>query len=69
MHAGNMMMEALGWIKRVHGRYWQRRGGRDHIWLVTHDEGNCWVPNGAREQAPARAATSLLHPGAQLPKW
>ena len=21
-----------------------RRSGRDHIWLVTHDEGSCWVP-------------------------
>ena len=21
-----------------------RRGGRDHIWLFTHDEGTCWAP-------------------------
>lgn len=21
-----------------------RRQGRDHIWLFTHDEGSCWAP-------------------------
>jgi hypothetical protein len=21
-----------------------RRGGRDHIWLATHDEASCWLP-------------------------
>lgn len=26
----------------------ERRGGRDHIWLVTHDEGSCWVPAAIR---------------------
>ena len=25
-----------------------RRGGRDHIWLTTHDEGSCWVPAAIR---------------------
>ncbi|GFH19809.1 EGF-like domain-containing protein [Haematococcus lacustris] len=24
--------------------YWNRRQGRDHIFLFTHDEGACWVP-------------------------
>ena len=26
----------------------ERRGGRDHIWLVTHDEASCWVPAAIR---------------------
>ncbi|KAG2450529.1 hypothetical protein HYH02_005030 [Chlamydomonas schloesseri] len=26
-------------------RVMQRRGGRDHIWLFTHDEGACWAPS------------------------
>ena len=25
-----------------------RRGGRDHIWLVTHDEASCYVPAAIR---------------------
>ena len=29
---------------RAHYPYWDRRGGRDHIWLVTHDEASCYVP-------------------------
>ncbi|KAL4427668.1 hypothetical protein ABPG75_001757 [Micractinium tetrahymenae] len=42
--ASNMLLEAYHWI-RSHHPYWDRRGGRDHIWLVTHDEGSCWVPS------------------------
>jgi hypothetical protein len=37
--------------------YWNRRGGRDHIFLFTHDEGGCWVPNVLRN------ATWLVHWG------
>ena len=25
-----------------------RHGGRDHIWVVTHDEASCWVPAAIR---------------------
>jgi hypothetical protein len=25
-----------------------RRGGRDHIWLVSHDEASCYVPSAIR---------------------
>jgi hypothetical protein len=24
--------------------WWNRRQGRDHIWLFSHDEGACWAP-------------------------
>ena len=34
-----------------------RRGGRDHIWLVTHDEASCWVP------AAIRSSIILSHWG------
>ncbi|KXZ53467.1 hypothetical protein GPECTOR_7g917 [Gonium pectorale] len=40
----NMLMEAVDWINATYP-FWQRRGGRDHIWLFTHDEGACWAPN------------------------
>ncbi len=40
----NMMMETVQWINATYP-FWQRRGGRDHIWVFTHDEGACWAPN------------------------
>ncbi|KXZ53466.1 hypothetical protein GPECTOR_7g916 [Gonium pectorale] len=40
----NMLMETVDWINTTYP-FWQRRGGRDHIWLFTHDEGACWAPN------------------------
>ncbi|EFN59979.1 hypothetical protein CHLNCDRAFT_56485 [Chlorella variabilis] len=45
--ATNMLLEAFHWIQS-HQPWWERRGGRDHIWLVTHDEGSCWVPAAIR---------------------
>ncbi|KAK2080891.1 hypothetical protein QBZ16_000745 [Prototheca wickerhamii] len=47
MHATSFLDEAQHWIQS-HYPYWDRKGGRDHIWLVTHDEGSCWVPNSIR---------------------
>ncbi|KAG2486464.1 hypothetical protein HYH03_014911 [Edaphochlamys debaryana] len=44
MHVTNMMLDARDWI-RQHFPYWDRRGGRDHIWLMTHDEGACYAPS------------------------
>ena len=35
----NLLLEVKRWIERVHPRIWKRRGGRDHIWLLNHDEG------------------------------
>jgi hypothetical protein len=32
-------------IVQAHFPYWDRRGGRDHIWLVSHDEASCYVPS------------------------
>jgi hypothetical protein len=43
MHVTNMMVEARDWVKS-HFPYWDRRGGRDHIWLMNHDEGACYAP-------------------------
>ncbi|GLI60030.1 hypothetical protein VaNZ11_002095 [Volvox africanus] len=43
MHVTNMMLEIRDWIRK-HFPYWDRRGGRDHIWLMTHDEGACYAP-------------------------
>ncbi len=38
MHIMNMMLEAKHWIQR-HFPYWDRRAGKDHIFLMAHDEG------------------------------
>ncbi len=47
MHMAVLMLEAKRWIEKTHP-WWRRRGGRDHIWLATHDEGSCWVPSALR---------------------
>eukprot|EP00884_Botryococcus_braunii_P011152 jgi/Botrbrau1/20037/Bobra.200_1s0042.1 len=41
--AAMMALEAKRWLE-THLPYWNRRGGRDHVWLFAHDEGSCWVP-------------------------
>ena len=41
--AANMMREAVRWINTTHP-WFKRRGGRDHIWLMPHDEGACYAP-------------------------
>ncbi|KXZ54467.1 hypothetical protein GPECTOR_4g532 [Gonium pectorale] len=43
MHVTNMMLEVRDWVRK-HFPYWDRRGGRDHVWLMTHDEGACYAP-------------------------
>ncbi|KAL6758481.1 exostosin-like glycosyltransferase [Haematococcus lacustris] len=43
MHVANMLLEARDWV-RSHFPWWNRRGGRDHIFLMTHDEGACYAP-------------------------
>ena len=30
------------WLEQAHP-YWNRTGGKDHIFLSSHDEGSCWV--------------------------
>eukprot|EP00884_Botryococcus_braunii_P005998 jgi/Botrbrau1/1539/Bobra.0107s0027.1 len=42
-HMSMMALEAKRWVQN-HMPYWNRRGGSDHIWLFTHDEASCWVP-------------------------
>jgi Exostosin family len=52
----NLLLEMWTWVQS-HRPYWDRHGGRDHILLVTHDEGSCHVP------AVLRNATILTHWG------
>ncbi|PNH11823.1 putative glucuronosyltransferase [Tetrabaena socialis] len=40
----NMLLETVEWIDQTYP-FWKRRGGRDHVFLFTHDEGACWAPN------------------------
>ncbi|KXZ45350.1 hypothetical protein GPECTOR_55g256 [Gonium pectorale] len=43
-HQGsNMYLQAKQWIQK-HYPYWDRRGGRDHVWMILNDEGGCWMP-------------------------
>ena len=44
MQGAHIFYESLLYIKRHFARFWERRGGRDHIWLAAHDEGACWMP-------------------------
>ncbi|BDA44351.1 probable glucuronosyltransferase [Coccomyxa sp. Obi] len=47
MQAMFMLLEAQRWVDTTFP-YWRRRAGRDHIWLITHDEGSCWAPKEIR---------------------
>ena len=40
--ASMMQLMAAKWLNKTFP-YMQRRGGRDHIWLMAHDEGACYV--------------------------
>jgi hypothetical protein len=42
--ASGLILQTKRWIETTYP-YWRRRGGRDHIWLFSHDEGACWAPN------------------------
>jgi len=35
------------WVEQTHP-YWNKTGGKDHIFLASHDEGSCWVPEELR---------------------
>ncbi|KAG2437024.1 hypothetical protein HYH02_011455 [Chlamydomonas schloesseri] len=44
-----MYLKAKRWVQQHYldagGRsYWDRRGGRDHIFMMLNDEGACWMP-------------------------
>ena len=43
MHAMNIMLDTKRWIQANYP-FWNKTGGRDHVWLFTHDEGACWAP-------------------------
>ena len=47
MHGANMLLEAKTWLQQAYP-FWNRTGGKDHMWLVSHDEGSCWVPSELR---------------------
>lgn len=44
MHASNMLLDVKRWLQASFP-WWDRRGGKDHIWVFAHDEGACWAPN------------------------
>lgn len=47
-HQGTLLMlRALQYI-RARFPFWNRRGGRDHVWMMLHDEGPCFCPRDIR---------------------
>ncbi|GIL93384.1 hypothetical protein Vretimale_17471 [Volvox reticuliferus] len=42
-NAAHMWLQAKNWIQ-ANFPFWDRRGGRDHIWMTNHDEGACYMP-------------------------
>ncbi|EFJ49814.1 acetylglucosaminyltransferase [Volvox carteri f. nagariensis] len=42
-NAANLWLKAKTWIQS-NFPFWDRRGGRDHIWMTNHDEGACYMP-------------------------
>jgi len=48
--AMRMLADAVEQVKSQ-GPYWQRSGGRDHIVLISHDEGGCWAPHEVADRA------------------
>lgn len=48
MHAAHILQKAQQWIAKTHPRYWNRRGGRDHIWTNVNDEGAAAEPYESR---------------------
>ena len=59
MHGANLLLEAKRWLQQAYP-HWNRTGGKDHIWLVSHDEGSCWVP------AELRPSIILSHWGRKV---
>jgi hypothetical protein len=53
MHGANMLLEIQRWIQATFPKVWERRRGRDHIWLMPHDEG---VRPPVRDWLPGRQA-------------
>jgi hypothetical protein len=58
-----LLLRALQHIRREHP-YWNASGGRDHVWLMLHDEGPCFCPK------QLRSSILLTHYGyyARTPK-
>ena len=59
MQGTHMLLEAKRWLQHAYP-FWNRTGGRDHVWLVSHDEGSCWVPG------ELRRGTILSHWGRKV---
>ena len=64
-----MVLEAVEWVQKTHPKIWQRRGGRDHIYLIPNDEGAFGILPGICHRAQSGAshkAASCQHDLAKL---
>lgn len=46
-----------------------RRGGRDHIWFMTHDEGACYAPTGRSKGAFIVTVAEKIDPRCVVKSW
>ena len=47
-HQGALLMKsALAYIRAFYP-FWNASGGRDHVWMMLHDEGPCFAPRELR---------------------
>ena len=71
--------EALRWV-RTHYPYWDRKGGRDHLFAFPHDEGACVAPIelrnaifltswGRLEPRPHNATTTMVEHSWFVPQY
>ena len=42
--AMRMAVDALAQLRAAYP-FWNASGGRDHVFLLSHDEGGCWAPH------------------------
>jgi hypothetical protein len=50
-------------LPQKHFPYWDRYGGRDHIFLMTHDEGACYMPSEVYDTAIVLTHWGRTDPG------
>ncbi|KXZ48538.1 hypothetical protein GPECTOR_27g709 [Gonium pectorale] len=65
-NAAHLWLAAKNWIQKTFP-FWDRNGGRDHIWLTNHDEGACYMPTGGGG-GPGRGGPDLVIPGFKEPE-
>ena len=51
------LRDAIAYVKKTWPQHWERHGGRDHMMVMTQDQGNRYV----RVQVPESAPLMMIH--------